>query len=379
MATTTALVLQEINKPFSLGEVTIDKVRDDEALVEIHATGLCHTDLSCADGTLPASAPAVLGHEGWLSPFPTYIEGYLTIVGAGIVKEVGSKITDLVPGDKVLLSYAHCGACEPCASGHPAYCYSFVPLNFGGKRSDGSSTLYIHKDGERQGTYSSFFGQSSFARHTVVHRSSLIKVSNNTDLALFSPLGCGLQTGAGAILNTLNVKVGKTVAIFGVGSVGMSAVLAAKMRGAKEIIAVDLQQTRLDLAAKLGATQTLLGDDPELVSKIQKLSPPNGVHYAVDCSGIPAVVENMVDCLGTLGKAATVGAPKVRSHDLGWLNKFCANGLLISRVRRRASMSFPISSTDGNMWAVVRETLFQTRYSWFFAAHISIEVDSNKS
>ncbi|KAK7417106.1 hypothetical protein QQZ08_011765 [Neonectria magnoliae] len=134
-------------------------------------------------------------------------------------------------------------------------------------------------------------------------------MNSNTDLALFAPLGCGLQTGAGAILNTLNVKAAKIVAIFGVGSVGMSAVMAAKMRGAREIIAIDLQQSRLDLATKLGATKTILGNDPEVVAKIQQISPPNGIHYAVDCSGVPAVIQNMVDSLGSRGKAATVGAP----------------------------------------------------------------------
>ncbi|KAM5385337.1 hypothetical protein ACJZ2D_000978 [Fusarium nematophilum] len=273
MSTTTALVLKEINGPFSLEKVSLDTIRHDEALVEIHATGLCHTDLSCASGTLPASAPAVLGHEG-----------------AGIIREVGSSVADLKPGDKVLLSYSHCASCEQCTSGHPAYCYSFVPWNFGGKRSDGSPAMSL----DSKPLFSSFFGQSSFARLTVAHRSSLVKVASDTDLALFAPLGCGLQTGAGAILNTLNVQPGKTVAIFGVGSVGMSAVMAAKIRGAKEIIAVDLQQSRLDLAKSLGATATILGNDSEL---------------ALDCSGVPAVIETMIDCLGTRGRAASVGAP----------------------------------------------------------------------
>ncbi|KAF5007535.1 hypothetical protein FDECE_6126 [Fusarium decemcellulare] len=291
MTVTKALVLNEINGPFSIGQVRVDKIRDDEALIEIHATGLCHTDLSCANGTLPASAPAVLGHEG-----------------GGVVKEVGSAIKDLTPGDKVLLSFSHCSTCEQCVSGHPAYCYSFVPLNFGGGRPDGTKTFSFGGD-DGKAVHSSFFGQSSFARHTIAHRSSIVKVPADTDLALFAPLGCGLQTGAGAILNTLDVQEGKTVAVFGVGSVGMSALMAAKMRGAKEIIAIDLQQSRLDLAKKLGATKTILGDDPELISKIQQISPPNGVHYAVDCTGVPAVIEKMVDCLGTRGKAATVGAP----------------------------------------------------------------------
>ncbi|CEJ89833.1 Putative Alcohol dehydrogenase [[Torrubiella] hemipterigena] len=157
--------------------------------------------------------------------------------------------------------------------------------------------------------YSGFFGQSSFARLTAVHKSSIVKVAPDTNLELLAPLGCGLQTGAGAVLNTLNVQPGKTVAVFGAGSVGMSAIMAAKIRGAKEIIAVDIQQSRLDLAAKLGATQTILGNDPDIIAKIQKVSPPNGVNYAVDCSGVPKVVETMVDCLGTRGKAASVGAP----------------------------------------------------------------------
>ncbi|RGP71715.1 alcohol dehydrogenase [Fusarium longipes] len=292
MSTTTALVLREINGPFSLEQISVDKIQSDEALVEIHATGICHTDLSCANGTLPASAPAVFGHEG-----------------AGIVKEVGSDITDLKPGDKVLLSYAHCGTCEQCTSGHPAYCYSFVPWNFGGKRPDGTTTLIVEDNQDKKALYSSFFGQSSFSRLTIAHRSSLVKVGDGTDLALCSPLGCGIQTGAGAILNTLNVQPGKTVAIFGVGPVGMSAVMASKLRGAKEIIAVDLQQSRLDLAKSLGATATILGSDNDIVSKLKELSPPNGVHYALDCTGVPAVIETMINSLGARGRAASVGAP----------------------------------------------------------------------
>lgn len=208
----------------------------------------------------------------------------------------------------MLLSFCHCTSCEQCTSGHPAYCYSFEPLNFGGKREDGSATLVTTND---KPIHSRFFGQSSFARLTAVHKSSIVKVSPDTNLALFAPLGCGLQTGAGSVLNTLNVQPGKTVAVFGVGSVGMSAIMAAKMRGAKEIIAVDLQQSRLDLAKKVGATQTILGNDPELISKIHQISPPNGLNYAVDCSGVPKVVELMIEALGTRGKAATVGAPSV--------------------------------------------------------------------
>lgn len=211
----------------------------------------------------------------------------------------------------MLLSFSHCQSCEQCKAGHPAYCYSFVPLNLGGQRLDGSRSIKSAKGGGDEPIFSSFFGQSSFSRLAVVHKSTIVKVNQAVDVSLFAPLGCGFQTGAGAVLNTLDVQAGKSVAIFGVGSVGMSAVMAAKIRGAKEIIAIDLQQSRLDLAKKLGATHGVLGNEPQLIEKIQQIAPPNGVDYAVDCSGVPSVVDKMIQCLGTRGAATSVGAPTV--------------------------------------------------------------------
>ena len=287
--TTDALILSEIGGSFDLGKIKLSTLQADEALVEIHATGVCHTDLSCASGSLPGGAPAVYGHEG-----------------AGVVLEIGSGISDVKVGDKVLLSFYHCQSCDQCKDSHPAYCYSFG-ANFAGKRPDGTAAMTLASSG--QDLHSSFFGQSSFARHTIVQKSCLVRVPADTKLELFAPLGCGLQTGAGAVLNTLNVQSGNSLAVFGVGSVGMSAIMAGKLRGAHPIIAIDLQQNRLDLAKKLGATETIVGSDEDLVQKIQKLCPPTGVKFAVDCSGVPAVVEKMVQCLGTRGKAATVGAP----------------------------------------------------------------------
>lgn len=171
---------------------------------------------------------------------------------------------------------------------------------------DGSLSLSA-PDGTQ--IHGNFFGQSSFARHTIVSGNSVVKVPSDTPLGLFAPLGCGVQTGAGAILNTLDVQPGKAVAIFGVGSVGMSAVMAAKMRGASIIIAVDLQPQRLELAKRLGATHSVVGSGEDVVAQIQKISGSNGVDYSVDCAGIPQVVEKALDYLGTRGKAATVGAP----------------------------------------------------------------------
>ncbi|TQS33836.1 hypothetical protein Golomagni_05806, partial [Golovinomyces magnicellulatus] len=230
-------------------------------------------------------------------------------IGGGTVKKVGSAITKVAPGDKVLLSFASCGSCINCKDDHPSYCLSFVPMNFSGKRLDGSGT-HSNKSGDM---YAHFFGQSSFSRLTIANESSVVKVAPDTDLALFAPLGCGLQTGAGAVLNTLNVKPGTSLAVFGVGGVGMSAIMAAKIRKAKVIIAIDLQQSRLDLAKELGATHTLLGNDPELVDKIRKCTDTNGVNFAVDCSGAPPVVGFMVESLTIRGKAASVGAPSTEA------------------------------------------------------------------
>ncbi|EGO51869.1 hypothetical protein NEUTE1DRAFT_149542 [Neurospora tetrasperma FGSC 2508] len=312
--TTTALVIPKLNGQFELQEVRLNDIQPDEVLVEIEAFGICHTDLSCATGLLPCRPGAVLGHEG-----------------AGKVLSVGSSsIANLSPGDSVLLSFSHCESCPPCLSGHPSYCHSFNARNFSGCRplpvlpdgsidssslksdnpfTDPSYATFLTPDTNKP-IFSQFFGQSSFARHTLVHKSSCVKVSPGTNLALHAPMGCGMQTGAGAVLNSLGVKAGSSIAVFGVGSVGMAAVMAAAhIAKAKTIIAIDLQASRLELAKKLGATHAVLGDIKDMKKEVRRICPPVGVDYAVDCTGSVAVIKSMIDVLGTRGRAATVGAP----------------------------------------------------------------------
>ncbi|KAF4953617.1 hypothetical protein FGADI_5953 [Fusarium gaditjirri] len=294
----TTLIAPALDGSFELKEVYLDSLQPDEALIEIHASGVCHTDLSCASGKLPCAPNAVLGHEG-----------------GGVVLEIGANVTTVSPGDKVLLSFSSCGLCPGCKSDHPAYCYSFNDYNFGGKRPDGSAAMSIMKDDEKQPIYSTFFGQSSFAARTIVHRSSIVKVPQQTPLDLFAPLGCGIQTGVGAVFNTLDVKNGTSIAVFGVGSVGLAAVMAAKARKASMIIAIDLQPERLELARELGATDGVLGPDQEYIIKaIKNICPPLGVDFAVDCTGVPSIIETMVASLGMRGRAATVGAPGGSAH-----------------------------------------------------------------
>lgn len=228
------------------------------------------------------------------------------MLGAGIVLEVGDDVTSTAAGDKVLLSFSHCETCPPCKGGHPAYCHSFNERNFGGTRPDGTSALA--GDEPQSARFSSFFGQSSFARHAIVHKSSLVRVPQDVDLGLLAPLGCGIQTGMGAILNTLDVTPGSSVAVFGVGSVGIASLLAAKLCGAEKIIAIDVQESRLRLAMQMGATHGIL-NSPNIVRDVRAVCPPVGVDFAVECTGVKSVIRDMMNVLGTRGKGATVGAP----------------------------------------------------------------------
>ena len=181
-----------------------------------------------------------------------------------------------------------------------------LPLNFGGTRLDKSHTI---RSGNGEPLYGNYFGQSSFSSLAIVNSRCLVKVSNEACLELFAPLGCGLQTGAGAILNTLNMRPNASVAVFGTGSVGMAAIMAAKIRKAKTIIGIDIDEGRLEIARSLGATHCLNGSDPDIADQVRTICDGDGVEYAVDCTGIAAMIERMIDSLGTLGKAATIGAP----------------------------------------------------------------------
>ncbi len=215
----TAAVLREVGGDFGLEKVRLDAPRPGEVLVQISAVGICHTDLATRDGALPFPLPGVLGHEG-----------------AGVVVEVGEGVTKVAPGDRVGVTFASCGSCPACASGAPAYCHRFMELNYAGVRtSDGSSPI-----SNAQGPVgSSFFGQSSFATHAITGERNVVKVSSDIPLHLVAPLGCGVQTGAGAIMRSFAAPAGSSVLILGGGSVGLSAVLGAVVQGCGHIIVVE--------------------------------------------------------------------------------------------------------------------------------------------
>lgn len=228
------------------------------------------------------------------------------MAGAGVIVTVGSHVLDLSPGDKVVLSYNHCGSCRHCTADHLAYCETLWSLNFDGRRLDGSAPLTSRDGKDAMGN---FFGQSSLSRRAIVNKRCAVKVDGGADLAKFAPLGCGLQTGAGVILKTLNVQKGASLVVFGAGAVGMSAIMAAKIRGARPIIAIDPQEHRRGLAIALGADFSIDGLKPNIVEQIRSLVSLQGVANAIDTTSNPRVIGKMIECLGTRGKAVSIGSP----------------------------------------------------------------------
>lgn len=275
----------------SIESLTVGNLRDDEVLVKLVATGICHTDLVCRDGFMAMPRPIVLGHEG-----------------AGHVVRVGAKVKSLKAGDPVVLSFLPCGECPNCKQGIPAYCYNFAPGNLTGRRMDGSTGLTSAK-GDVSGH---FFGQSSFASYSVANERNAIKVRADAPLELLGPLGCGVQTGAGSVMNVLKPARGDSIAVFGGGGVGLSAVMAAVVEGCNPIIVVEPRPERRALAKELGAHHVLDPmDGSNIVEKIQALTGGIGVLHAFDTSGIPAVINQALAVLGPRGKLALVSLDKM--------------------------------------------------------------------
>ncbi|WP_131785975.1 NAD(P)-dependent alcohol dehydrogenase [Protofrankia symbiont of Coriaria ruscifolia] len=283
----TAAVVAEIGGEFSLDKVSLDAPAADEVLVEIAGVGLCHTDLAVKEGHLPFPLPGVFGHEG-----------------SGVVVEAGSAVTKIRKGDRVALSFNSCGRCTQCKKGAPAYCHEFMAFNFSGARPDGTSALSLA--GTTVG--SNFFGQSSFGTHAIAHERNVVKVSDLAPLSLVGPLGCGIQTGAGAVLNSLDCEAGASLVVLGGGSVGLSAVLAAVVRELTTIIVVEPLQARRDLALSLGAIHAIDPADGPLSEQIRSIV-PDGVDYAVDTTAIVPVLEQTLLSLAHRGTLGILGVP----------------------------------------------------------------------
>ncbi|WP_126453209.1 NAD(P)-dependent alcohol dehydrogenase [Sulfuriflexus mobilis] len=280
----TAAVVHEANGPFSFEDVEIEDLRSDEVLVRIEASGICHTDL-VAQRLTPL--PAVFGHEG-----------------AGIVEAVGSAVSRVKKGERVIISYPFCGMCASCMEGHPYHCDDHMSLGFAGTRHDGSHTIKS-SSGPMSGA---FFQQSSFASYSITPERNVIPVGADHMPAMLAAIPCGVQTGAGSILNTLKVGPKEGLAVFGAGSVGLSAIMAGKLVGASPLIAVDVVEERLNLAYELGATHVINARDGDVVARILEIA-PKGVNFSLETSANEQALNDAIGCLSTGGQCGMVIAP----------------------------------------------------------------------
>jgi aryl-alcohol dehydrogenase len=281
-----AAVLREAGGPFRIEPVRIAPPRRDEVVVQIVATGMCHADILVLNQEMGPSPPVVLGHEG-----------------AGIIVERGDDVGELEVGDHVVLSFAYCGACSHCLSNDQAYCDQAFALNWAAADPRGHKALYDVHD---QPLEDYFFGQSSFATYAIVNQRSAIRVTKEVPLELLGPLGCGIQTGAGAVMNSLRVKSGSSFVCLGAGAVGMSALLAAKICGATPTLVVDVVASRLNQALELGATHVINAQAGGVLEKIRELT-KGGASFLLDTTGVPNVISLGIESLaprGTVGLVA---------------------------------------------------------------------------
>jgi aryl-alcohol dehydrogenase len=283
-----AAVSREGQAAPKIEDVTLGEPRADEVRVRIAAVGVCHTDLRAHQGLAwNTPRPIVLGHEG-----------------AGVVEAVGAGVLHVKPGDRVVLSGSSCGVCPSCRDNLPSYCREVIPRSFGGARMDGSSAL--SKDGKS--LHGHFFGQSSFATHAIADARGVVKIDADIPFDVAAPLGCGVITGAGAVLKSFAMKAGQTLVVFGSGSVGLSAIMAARLAGARQIIAVDPLAARRAMALELGATAALDAAEPDVVAAVRALV-PDGVDFVLNTTVVPAVYATALRVLGMRGVLAFVSAP----------------------------------------------------------------------
>ncbi|MCB1645749.1 MAG: NAD(P)-dependent alcohol dehydrogenase [Pseudomonadales bacterium] len=283
---TKAIVKYKGKETFDIEDVELEAPREDEILVRVVGVGLCHTDIVFASGAIDFPFPAVFGHEG-----------------SGIVEAVGSAVTSVAPGDRVAMTFRSCGVCDRCQSGDAAYCRTMPMLNYTGARTDGSTSI-SNTEGPMG---SNFFGQSSFACHALTYERNVIKVDEDLPLEIMGPLGCGIQTGAGGVMRSLQARAGSSIMIMGGGPVGLSAVMGAVIQGCTTIILLEPQAGRRQLAQELGATHVL---DPAAVEDLNvavRGIVPMGLDYAFDTTGIPDLLNKTMACLGSMGTLGIVG------------------------------------------------------------------------
>ena len=277
-----AAVLYEYGKPLVIEELDLEPPRAGEILVRMVASGVCHSDLHSVQGVHPGPMPAVIGHEG-----------------AGVVEEIGPGVTTVAPGDHVVLTWLpYCGACRQCLRGRANLCERLA-WSDSGYMMDG--TVRLHCAGKPIHHYTT----SSFAERAVVPEQTAIKVGDDLPLTELALMGCAVMTGVGAVFNTARVRPGDTVAVVGCGGVGLNIVQGAAIANASRIVAIDVEPMKLDLAAQLGATETILASEGDAVDSV--IAGGGLVDFAFEAIGRPSTIELAARLLRPGGEAILVG------------------------------------------------------------------------
>jgi aryl-alcohol dehydrogenase len=282
-----AAVTNAAGEPPILQEVELDDPRPEEILVRMAACGICHTDLRMRElwPRIAGRFPVVFGHEG-----------------AGVVEQVGDGVERVRPGDAVVMSYRSCRACPDCAAGRPFYCARFAGLNASAVRPDGSATMRAHG----RPVYGSFFGQSSFATHALAYEDNVVVVGGDVDLSVAAPFGCSVQTGAGTVMNVLELDERSSLVVFGAGGVGLPAVMAARALGVATIVVVDPVAGRRRLSVELGATAALDPTVGDVVAAVRDHT-GGGATSAIETTAIGDVLLQALECLGARGTCVALG------------------------------------------------------------------------
>jgi aryl-alcohol dehydrogenase len=298
-----AAVVEALKEPFGLEYIDLPELDDDEVLVSIAGVGICHTDLASKDGLIAAPFPAVFGHEG-----------------AGTVVEVGRRVRKVAPGDHVVLTPAFDGTCPQCASGQPMYCDNFTALNF---QTDPQGRRAKRGHGE---AYLKYFGQSSFAHYALANERNTVKVRKDVPIKLLGPLGCGIQTGAGTVMNGIRPQAGSSIAVLGTGAVGLAAIMAARVCGCATLIAIDQVESRLATARSLGATHVINTRSTDDLSMAIRTIAPRGVDSIVDAAGVATLISSALGGLAIRGRLALVAVPSSAGKllELPWGNLLLA-------------------------------------------------------
>src|SRR5437588_1406318 len=269
-----AAILTALDQPLEIRDVELGSPHAGEVKIRMGASGVCHSDLSMQNGTLMAAAPIVLGHEG-----------------AGVIEEVGPGVTNLKPGDHVVVSWVpQCGKCFFCVRGQGELCKAADPALATGGLLDGTPR-FTWKDGQ---PLMQMAASGTFSELSIIPATGAVKIPDDLDMKVAALIGCGVLTGVGAALNTANIAQGDTVAVIGCGGVGLNVIQGARIAGAENIIAIDMNETKLQMAKEFGATATVNASQTDPVSQVMSMTEERGADVALEVIGLGPTIDQTI-------------------------------------------------------------------------------------